>query len=548
VLVSAQSALPARSAVRFRDALLAALPGCVIAVTLLGFFLPKAFTIDDAVFLRGAQHASLNPTHPFDFDMCWDANGKPRRLSQYLPHAPLMPWLLMPVVRTESPEVFGHLLQIGLLVVGLIATTSIALRLGLSSTAAMFATTLMASSPAVLGMAATVMPDVAAMAFGVLAFERFLAWNQERQWWNAIAAVLCLALAPLARPQLALMVPTCAVLCLSQLSWARLTSEWRRIIPGLILLAVATGLYFGVVQVTKDPTPGVVFRANLVDFSLGHLGARALSFGCFLALTTPFVIGFFVLRKALPYWRIAATLIVCVVALLAMVIGKILLAVVAISLFAFYALGCALTKLLWNYRTGWALALALWAIFPFAVFAYMHMAAKYLVPSIPAYAIILVALVGHEALNRWVCAAVLSLSLLFSVVILSADKSAANMARVVADKWIPAADSNGNPAYFQGQWGLQWYAERHSARCFDPASEVPLPSGTVVIVDVMGAGEFPQKAFPRAHRIESISNHERMGLLLDAYHGAGFYSDKFGRLPWYWAPADTLRFELWKFE
>ena len=46
---------------------------------------------------------------------------------------------------------------------------------------------------------ATAMPDVAAMTFGALGMERWLAFQEQRRWWQAVSAALLLTLAALAR-------------------------------------------------------------------------------------------------------------------------------------------------------------------------------------------------------------------------------------------------------------------------------------------------------------------------------------------------------------
>lgn len=539
---------PTREKIAFQDVLRAGLPGCVIAAVCLSFFLTRAFTIDDTIFLRAARQATLTPLHPFAFDMCWESDGVVRHFSQFVANAPLMGYLLIPAVLSAFPELTGHILQILLLAAGILATASLALRLGLSRSEALLAGLLTATCPVVLGMAATVMPDILAMTLGVIALERFMAWRQDRTWWNWVAASSALTLAPLARPHLALMLPICALQSLSYVSWTHLKKELPRLVPGILLIGTSGAAYLAIATLTRDPAArAVVLRAGLVRLSPGLVLAHGYSFGCYLALTTPFVavVLLFVLRQTA--WRKAA--IVLLVPLLIFALagkeGGILFGVAAI---ASLALAWSLAQL-WRVRTGAALALALWALLPLAMVVYLHMAAKYLVPSVPAYSLFLAALSRNSApLSRWMWRALPVAGVAFGMLIVMADTRAANMARFAIEKWLPPLEGHAHRILFQGQWGFQWYAESHGAACFNPVASGSAEPGDFVIVDRIGSRPFPRKLYPGARLVDVVASSTPGGSLLDAQNDVGFYSDGFGRLPWSWEPAGKLRFELWQME
>ena len=141
------------------------LPGLLLATVLLLPFLGRAHTLDDVTFLSQAKHVLVDPLHPTAFEMV--ADGQRIRLSSKLVTGPLMAWLLAPCVRLGGSEYAAHLLQWLLVLVTIICTVRIAERLGLGSNAARVAGLLVASYPAVIGMATTSMSDVPAMAFAV---------------------------------------------------------------------------------------------------------------------------------------------------------------------------------------------------------------------------------------------------------------------------------------------------------------------------------------------------------------------------------------------
>ena len=85
---------------------------------------------------------------------------------------------------------------------------------------ARIAALLTATSPAVLGMASTVMPDVAAMTFGVLGIERYLAFlggrSRSRALANALLSALALATAALCRTHVGLLLGIAALFAIEE--------------------------------------------------------------------------------------------------------------------------------------------------------------------------------------------------------------------------------------------------------------------------------------------------------------------------------------------
>jgi hypothetical protein len=321
-----------------------------------------------------------------------------------------------------------------------------------------------------------------------------------------------------------------------------------RFLPVMALVAASAVVYYSIVLYTRDPAAhAVVFRQGLIGFSPRELITHSLSLGCYFAMTTPFIAGLLILLVRHPAWRVAA--IVCALPLCMLVISRRSgWYVLGSSSLAYLALVWAFLQLL-KLRTGPAYALALWMVLPFPVITYLQMAAKYLIPAVPAYSLVLVLLAANLSVRRdWIWHILTAAGVILGVLIVSADTRAANVARFAVEKWANPAELNGRRLLFLGQWGFQWYAELHQAACFDRRSATSARPGDRVIVDVIGSAPFQKNLYPNSHLIDVVWDTTPGGVLLDRERNVGFYSDGFGRLPWFWAPAGTLRFELWEIQ
>lgn len=102
-----------------------------LAAVVLLPFLGKAYTMDDPVFLREAQHLLTDPIHPSAFEMVW---GSDRRLrgSAFLPGGPAIAYLLVPLALAEWREWAGHSLMLLYFAATIVGTATLARRLSLS--------------------------------------------------------------------------------------------------------------------------------------------------------------------------------------------------------------------------------------------------------------------------------------------------------------------------------------------------------------------------------------------------------------------------------
>ena len=143
-----------------------------------------------------------------------------------MPSGPVGAWLLVPTVATGARQWVGHLTTLLLLLIAIGATVGLAFRLGFDRIEACMAGLYLATMPAVVAMAATVMPDIAAMALGVVGLERLMAWSSTCRVRDGAAAAAALALASLARSHLIGLVVVGAFLLVGGSPWSG-RAWWR---------------------------------------------------------------------------------------------------------------------------------------------------------------------------------------------------------------------------------------------------------------------------------------------------------------------------------
>ena len=172
---------------------------------------------------------------------------------QFSPGGIAVPYLLIPTALAGFTEWAGHLTQLIFLLAALVATALIALRLGLSRSQARVAAILTASCPAVLGMGATVMPDIPAMLFVALGMERIIAWRDQRQAQQAFAAACWLSLAILTRSHTVACLAAAFVFLLDGITPAEVRSSFCRFPARFIPLLLTPPLFLFAAWLTSDP-------------------------------------------------------------------------------------------------------------------------------------------------------------------------------------------------------------------------------------------------------------------------------------------------------
>ena len=520
-----------------RSVVVCSIPAILLASLVLLPFLHKAYTIDDVTFLLEAQHALKDPLHPAAFEMVF--HGERIRLSHELVTGPVMAYLLIPAVLFGGAEWVAHSVQLALLIVGIVATVSLAFRLGLVRWQAALAGLLMVASPAVLAMAATAMADLPAMALGVAAMDRMVAWSQSRRRSTGVAAAILLALAVLTRPHM-LLLGGCAfywLVWMTPRTESRLRDRLRGILvtTAPVIAAVAILALFN--ELTRDPLSGAslvsatahrsegdVFWVNLANFPLQWIVAFPLG------LLWP------VLRNRDFVHR--RNVVAFSAGVLVSAVGIFLPLAPLIGLGTAVLVDCIMGG--WQQRDRVQVFLGMWLLLGLVTVSYAHLPAKYLVPSAPAMAILL-ARFNWEHFRRaaLMTGTVLAGGVLLGVLIIRADAALAEVGRaggVVAGRFV----QQGFRVWMDGGWGFQWYAMAAGASPL--ADTPPLPRDGDIVVAGLRANlieHYPAKTL-LYRRVFNDPGGRVLG------EGAGFYTS--GPLPWVWGRAELGRVEVWRIE
>jgi len=538
-----------RPAIHLRSALASAWPALCLAALLLLPFVNTPFTIDDPIYLREAQHLLTDPLHPQAFNVVWSTDFN-LRASEILPGGVAFPYLLLPTVLAGAAEWVGHLTQLLFLLIAIVATAQLALRLGLNARQARWSTILTATCPAVLPMAATVMPDIAAMLFSILGMERIVAWRDGRKWHQAGLATCWLTLAVLTRSHTAMILAPAAIFLLDGITRQEIRSSFRSF-PARFLPVILVPIAFLIATfVTADPEStdqNVLVALVSMPGGVSLLAKNIFAFLAHWVLVVPLTVPWLSLRFAQV--RTAILLIALFGGgLLSVRAGWIAFPVAATIL----VLGDILLDAL-KRRDRVQLALWLWLLIAFPVVLYIQLPSKYLLPSAPAAAIMIVRLHGRLLETRrestsWLIPSFAAWGTVLSLLILLGVRDLANIQRRAVEDLVVPHILAGDRVWFTGNWGFQWYAEAvHSTPATVPP---PWPQpGDIVIVSWIDLSHFAVEWTGAREVLQSVSyTNAPPGRIMDLAAGAGFFSNGFGYLPWAWGRGDASRFEVWRVE
>jgi hypothetical protein len=516
-----------------------AAPAIVVASLLLLPFLNKPFTIDDPLFLREARHALVDPLHPADIEQVWNA-GDRLKLSQYLLGGTLPAYVLLPVAALGGREWMAHLYQLLLLSGFLLASVSVARRLGCDRRQANTVGLLIASNPVTLAMAATCTPDVMAMAFGMTGMDRLLLFREERRWGAGLASGLLLAAAVLCRASTAPLILVAALLLMP--------ATWRRgaeCLWPLAVAAVAVALFLGLNRgPAANATVGAAFQALT---SMRNLPRNMIAFLCYQALTGPLLV-----YALLTHGRKFAA---AVVALLMLGVTLSVLAaefgwsanLVLYAVPAALGIGfiLALVGVIGDIRH--ASPLLVWLGSGIVALPYVYMGAKYLLPGVPAAALLIVLHAARVRRRRYplTVALLVALGWISGALIVVGDATLAGSQRAAVDRLIVPRIHGGSTVWAGGQWAFLAYAEDAGAHAL--ANTPPLPDpGDFIVVSRL---DYYGKLLHLPIRLELLNTQtdRRCGVfVLNRRLSAGFYSNRFGYLPFAIGCGEVNAYDLYR--
>jgi hypothetical protein len=522
----------------------------LLAICVLAPFANKAFGVDDVTFLLEAQHALMDPLHPAAFEMVF--HGERTRVSIGGVSGPVMAYLLVPAVVLGGAEWAAHVVQMILLIVGLVATVRLGQRMGLPTRWARIAGALLVSSPAVLAMTSTAMPDVPAMSFGVLGMERLLAWRTERRWHQGATCAFVFALAVLSRSHLLLLWACGAALITRESAGpemrGRLYLLWHYGAPLLASAIIVTLVNY----ITRDPDTGYDLASTTLSRMTGTRGmglvSNLMSFAAHWALSFPLTVAWVALRTTALLRRsiVGIALVAGSLAYLKLSLAEgphSALWVCPVTALSYAVLADILLDG-WQRRDALQLSLGAWLLIAIPGALYLHLPPKALVPSAPGMAILLArSLAAAPALRaRITFSATVLAGVVLGVLIIKADNAVAEIGRRGAREDVAEQVRARRRVWFDGAWGFQWYAMQQGAMAL--ARTPPYPSPGDVVVAGLGGGTL--RRFPNKRLLKSWSVNTQGGRIFS--EGAGFYSNGSGFLPWTWGKGELGRIDVWLIE
>jgi hypothetical protein len=315
--------------------------------------------------------------------------------------------------------------------------------------------------------------------------ERLVEWIETHRRRAGIAAAVFLALAALTRINLLVLLAVAGYYAVRR-SWV-LRRDWHNMAPVLL----AGGLVLLVSAITRDPDASGGSAASAVGHQLGLDFTRRHVLALFIAYltTTPLLAALLTLRRLEP------------------------------------------SRLLWA-----------WLLVPVPLIAYVQVAPKYLLPALPAVAILAAYGLDRLRARTRVLGLLTAAGTALGILILTADARMAGTARAAAAQLIEPRVRQGERVWFAGHWGFHWYAGAAGAR---PLSvDPPFPSrGDVVVASTADRPVGLLAVLPRT-LVETWGSTDPAGQVMSAH--AGFYSDLWGLLPWAWERPEAPPFQVWR--
>ena len=516
-----------------------AAPASFVASLLLLPFLNRPLTIDDPLFLREARHALVDPRHPADFEQVWNS-GERQKLSQYLLGGTLPAYVLAPVAALGGSEWIAHLYQWLLLCGFLVASVSVARRLGCDRRQANTVGLLIASNPVTLAMAATAMPDVMAMMFGMAGMDRLLLFREDRRWGAGLASGVLLAAALLCRASTAPLLLVAALLLMP--------ASWKRAAACLWPLGVALVVAAGFLSLNRgtagNATVGAAFQALTATRNVPR---NLVAFLCYQALTGPLLV-YALLSRGRKFAVVVAALVVLGVAV-SMAAG----AAAGPANLVLYAVPAALGICFVLATAGvvgdlrHALPLVVWLCAGLVALPYVYMGAKYLLPGVPAAALLIVLHAARVRQQRYPLTVALLIAggWISGALIVIGDTTLASSQRQAVRLLIAPRMQRGSTVWAGGQWAFLGYAEDAGASALANTPPLPKPGDFIVVSRLDYYGSLDR--LPIRRELLHTQSDVRCGVfVLNRRLGAGFYSIRFGYLPFAIGCAEVNAYDLYR--
>lgn len=517
----------------------------VVVLLLLLPFLRKAVNIDGAFFLAIADHITQNPLHPYDFHYNW--TGRLDYIWDEMKNPPFIFYFQALLLR-----LFGRselLLNAAFLIFPVAAAMAMYALARRRLARPRYASLLLVVSPAFLVSSASLMMDVALLAFYSTAVACFVAGAEQDRNDLRFAAGLAAAIAVLTKYFALTLIPLLAVYAI--LFRKDLTKNLAVLLLPIVAYTLwhlhgvyyhGTGHFLNAMAYGADrhAHPGHFLRQTIstLTFMGGLLAAPLLAFLPFgrKRAAIGMVLGFAAAIALL--WKAESALHFQVSAP-----NRVLLVLLAAGTLVYLAR--ALSDLFSRQDPfGWLLRLWLWGGIIFCFYFNWTVNARTVLLFAPP-ALILFArwTENNAALRRTAIALGLAIGLLVSL----ADYEFAEFGRREA-AWVSNRYGDDERVRFVGHWGFQYYMEQAGYRHIDFGNPA-LESGDRAIIPMMHtASNRPLRELPKRHRIEGVYYRSTWlpVRVMNSHAGAGLHGSFLGLLPFAYSelPVDVV--EIWR--
>ena len=508
----------------------------IAVIVALAPFLNKAFHIDDPLFLWMAQQVSQHPADPYGFAVNWYVSAKP--MFSVMQNPPLNAYYMALVASFLGwSELAMHGAFLVPAVAAVLGTFFLAQRL---SGSPLLGALLMLFTPVFLISATTVMCDVWLLALWVWSVDCWLRGLERDSYWLLFLASLLAVAAALTKYFGVSLVPLLAVYTLAR--DRRLT--YRLLF--LLLPVAIIGIYEAMTKAKYGQglfSSAMIYPWNATAKAEKQLLGQfltGLSFtgGClfpvlfyapFLKSRKVLVSGIAIFLALLPlfYFGIAHGL-TSRTGVIAVTAEGALFATIGFGILALAVADFVQQK------TADSLLLSLWVFgtFFFATVMNWSITSRTLLPMAPAVVILVIRqFKTSTASNRLTLWWPLLPAALVSLLITTADYKLADTARLAARSFQNRFRNELGTVWFEGHWGFQYYMEQWKAKPLD-RNDRGIISGDVLVIPLSNTNVSRTPPVPTTGPPEQVNYPQFLLATISPEMRAGFYSSRWGPLPW----------------
>jgi hypothetical protein len=194
-----------------------------------------------------------------------------------------------------------------------------------------------------------------------------------------------------------------------------------------------------------------------------------------------------------------------------------------------------------------ALPLVVWLGSGLVALPYVQMGAKYLLPGVPAAALLIVlhAARVHQRRYRMTVALLVALGWISGALIVIGDTTLASSQREAVERLIVPRIHSGATVWAGGQWAFLAYAEDAGAKALANTPPLPDPGDYIIVSRLNYFGQLGRMPI-RLEPLDTLTD-ERCGVfVLNRELGAGFFSNRWGYMPFAIGCAAVDNYDLYR--